>query len=55
MFGAALGGLLTFLLVFSWTDHWLVWLPTIFGGLVGLWKGDRALFGLLKVIGWFPG
>jgi len=55
VFGAVLGGIITFLLLFSGTDHWLIWLPTILGALAGLWKGDRALFGLMKLIGWFPG
>ena len=50
IFGGALGGILTVSLLFSGTGHWVIWIPIIAGALVGLWKGDRALRGLIRML-----
>jgi len=52
-FGALLGGVLTVSLLFYGIGHWMVWIPIIAGALAGAWKGDRAIFGLLRLVGLF--
>jgi hypothetical protein len=48
IFGAVLGGLLTLAcgVVF---EHWAVFLPMGLGALAGFWKGDRALFAMMRL------
>lgn len=54
VFGAVLGGVVTFSLLFS-TVHWLIYSPMIVGAVAGLWKGDRALLRIMKLVSWYPG
>jgi hypothetical protein len=55
VFGGVLGGIITVALMFLGIGHRLVVLPLVLGAFAGLWKGDRALFLMMKVVGWFPG
>ena len=48
IFGTVLGGLITVCL-FTEIEHWAVFLPMILGAVAGLWKGDRALFGIVRL------
>ena len=54
IFGAVLGGIITVSLLFSGTGNWVIWLPIVAGALAGLWKGDRALFALMRLVGLSP-
>jgi len=45
--GGMIGGFMTFALAFS-TWHWLIWTPVLIGVLIGYWRGDRGIKGLLK-------
>jgi len=50
LFGALLGGIITVSLLFTGIGHWLVWLPIPAGALAGIWKGDRGLRGLIRML-----
>ncbi len=52
IFGAVLGGIVTISLLFSGVGHWLVLLPMMFGGIAGFWKGDRALYRMMRLVPW---
>jgi hypothetical protein len=53
VFGALLGAALTFSIV-SWTgvSAWPLYLPIPMAALAGFWKGDHALFVLLRALRW---
>ena len=55
VFGAVLGGIITVLLLFFWTNHWLAFSLTILGAMAGIWRGDQALYGLMRMVSWLPG
>lgn len=55
VFGAIIGGILTISLLFSGTAHWLIYSPMIVGAVAGLWKGDRALLRIMKLVSLYPG
>lgn len=51
VFGALLGGILTVALVLVGIGNWVIWVPVVAGAAVGLWQGDRGLFGLMRLAG----
>lgn len=49
--GAIVGGALTLSLFFlTETSIWLFYLPIPVSALAGFWKGDRALYGIMRFL-----